>query len=109
MRPPSSLARSASGTTTYSAAPSSSHYSRPSCTTPGPGRKKPDQLPRPDETEQRAKREERKPDEEESPAVEQIGASLRQQEGAAEHDRVEVTSPRRGCTSSTRTTRSRSS
>src|ERR687891_2683456 len=36
---PSSPARSASGTTTSSAAPSRSHCSRPSSTTPGPGRK----------------------------------------------------------------------
>jgi hypothetical protein len=34
----SSLARSATGVTTSSAAPSRSHYSRLSCTTPGPGR-----------------------------------------------------------------------
>src|SRR3990172_10249784 len=49
MRSPSSLARSASGTTTSSAAPSRSHSSRPSSTTPGTGRKKLHQPPLPDD------------------------------------------------------------
>src|SRR4029450_5858052 len=47
MRSRSSLARSASGTTTSSAAPSRSHCSRRSSTTPGPGRETLHQPPRP--------------------------------------------------------------
>jgi hypothetical protein len=53
MRSRSSPARSASGTTTSSAARSRSFCSRPSSTTPGPGRKKLHQPARADEKPQR--------------------------------------------------------